>query len=70
MVWLAPVSRSSPGRSAVRSSKGTPLCDASTTAGSRFATAVPDDVINTAGALPLTQLFHPTHSPNSFLPFC
>eukprot|EP00983_Pelagomonas_calceolata_P076649 1153509-Pelagomonas_calceolata.AAC.1 len=42
MVWLAPVSRSSPGRSAVTSSRGTPDSDASTTAGSRLATAVPE----------------------------
>ena len=51
MVWLAPVSRSSPGLSADRMIMGTPLCDASTTAGSRLATAVPDDVITTAGVL-------------------
>ena len=51
MVWLAPVSRSSPGRSAVKRSSGTRDMEASTTAGSRLATAVPDEVITTAGAL-------------------
>lgn len=62
MVWLAPVARSSGGRSAVSRIKATPLCEASTTAGSRFATAVPDDVITTAGALhpppPSPSVFH------------
>lgn len=51
MVWLAPVSRSSPGRSADRMIIGTLLCDASTTAGSRLATAVPEEVITTACVL-------------------
>lgn len=51
MVWFAPVSRSSPGRSAVSSSSGTPAWLASTTAGSRLATAVPDDVTTQAGTL-------------------
>ena len=51
MVWLAAVSRSSPGRSAVTSSRGVRLWEASTTAGSRFATAVPEDVTTTAGPL-------------------
>ena len=51
MVWLAPVSRSSPGRSADSTSSGTPLWDASTTAGRRLATAVPEDVMTTAGIL-------------------
>lgn len=49
IVWLAPVSRSSAGRSPVTSSSGTPLCDASTTQGSRLATAVPLEVTTTAG---------------------
>jgi hypothetical protein len=51
MVWLAPQSCSSPGRSAVSSSSGTPAWLASTTAGSRLATAVPLLVITTAGTL-------------------
>ena len=55
MVWFAPVSRSSPGRSAVSSSMGTRDRLASTTAGSRFATAVPEDVITTAGTLQAAQ---------------
>ena len=51
MVWLALVSRSSGGLSAVSSSSGAHDSCASTAAGSRFATAVPEDVI-TAAALP------------------
>ena len=51
IVWLAPVSRSSTGLSAESMIIGTLLCDASTTAGNRFATAVPEDVITTAGDL-------------------
>ena len=42
-VWLAPVSRSSGGRSALSSSSGTWSAAASTTAGSRLATAVPEE---------------------------
>jgi hypothetical protein len=42
MVWLAPVSLSSPGLSAVTSRRGTPDREASTTDGSRLATAVPE----------------------------
>ena len=49
IVWLAPVSLSSNGRSAVSTSMGTPLRLASTTAGSRFATAVPLLVTSAAG---------------------
>jgi hypothetical protein len=49
MVWLAPVSRSSTGLSAVSSSSGTWERDASTTAGSRLATAVPELVMTAAG---------------------
>ena len=51
MVWLALVSRSSGGLSAVSSSSGAHDSCASTAAGSRFATAVPEDVI-TAAAFP------------------
>lgn len=49
MAWFAPVSLNSGGLSAVKSSIGT--CDilASTTDGSKLATAVPDDVITGAG---------------------
>src|SRR6185312_7125190 len=50
-VWLAPVPTSSDGRSAVSTSSGTPACDASSTAGSRFAAAVPD-VVATGTGLP------------------
>ena len=50
IVWLAPVSRSSGGRSAVSSSSGTPLSAASTAAGSRLAAAVPDVQITAVGA--------------------
>ena len=49
MVWLAPVSLSSAGRSADKSSMGTLDWLASTTDGSRLATAVPEVVITTAG---------------------
>src|ERR1039458_89914 len=42
MVWLAPVPRSTGGRSAESRSRGTPDIDASTTAGNQFATAVPE----------------------------
>ena len=51
MAWLAPASRSSHGRSAVSTMTGTRLWLASTTAGSRLATAVPDEVMMTAGIL-------------------
>jgi len=49
VVWLAPVPRSSCGRSAVSSSSGTPAWCASRTAGCRFATAVPDVVTTATG---------------------
>src|ERR687890_662961 len=49
MVWLAPVWRSSGGRSAVSRIMGTPSVEASTTAGKPFATAVPGVVIQAAG---------------------
>ena len=42
MVWPAPVSRSSGGRSAVHTSNGTPAWSASITAGWKFAAAVPE----------------------------
>ena len=51
MVWLEPVPLNSPGRSAVMTIKGMLAWLASTTAGSRLATAVPDDVTTTAGCL-------------------
>ena len=51
MVWFAPVSRSSGGRSAVSSNSGAHDSCASTAAGSKFATAVPELVI-TADARP------------------
>jgi hypothetical protein len=41
-VWLAPVPRSSGGRSAVSTSSGTPLWSASSTAGWKLAAAVPE----------------------------
>src|ERR671921_1270957 len=49
IVWLAPVWRSSGGRSAVSRIMGTPSVAASTTAGSPLATAVPEVVIQAAG---------------------
>ena len=48
-VWFAPTPRSSGGRSAVSASSGTPACAASSTAGCRFAAAVPDVVTTAAG---------------------
>ena len=42
MAWLAPVPRSSGGRSAVRTSSGTHDSSASITAGWKLAAAVPD----------------------------
>lgn len=51
MVWLAAVSLSSPGLSAVRRSRGTLLMEASTTAGNRLATAVPEEVMTAAERL-------------------
>ena len=42
MVWGAPRSRNSTGRSAVRTMSGTRAIEASTTAGAKFTTAVPD----------------------------
>ena len=47
-VWLAPVSRSSGGRSAVRRRRRPRSVAASTTAGSRLATAVPEVTITAA----------------------
>ena len=47
--WFAPLPRDSGARSAVRSSSGSWLWLASTAAGSRFATAVPD-VVSTAAS--------------------
>ncbi len=49
MVWFAPVPRSSGGRSAVRTSKGTRDWSASTTAGSELAAAVPEVHTSAAG---------------------
>ena len=49
MVWLAAVSLNSGGLSAVTSSKGTWDREASTAAGRRLATAVPELVMTTAG---------------------
>ena len=49
IVWAAPTSRSSGGRSAVTTSMGTSDSPASTTAGWRFAAAVPLVHSNTAG---------------------
>ena len=50
VVWLAPVPRSSCGRSAERTTSGTPVWWASSTAGCRLATAVPDVVMTGTGA--------------------
>ena len=52
VVWLAPVPRSSAGRSADSTSRGMPLWCASSTAGCRFATAVPDVVTTGTGRPP------------------
>ena len=49
MAWLAPTSRSSGGRSAVSTSSGTRASCASTTAGSRFAAALPDVHVTATG---------------------
>ncbi len=49
MAWLAPTSRSHGGRSAESTSSGTPPWCASSTAGCRLATAVPEVVTTTAG---------------------
>ncbi len=54
MAWLAPVPRSSGGRSAVSRSSGTPPVSASMTAGCRFATAEPE-VTTTAAGRPLPR---------------
>mmetsp|Transcript_7475 Transcript_7475/g.33732 ORF Transcript_7475/g.33732 Transcript_7475/m.33732 type:complete len:264 (+) Transcript_7475:3762-4553(+) len=54
IVWFAPLSRNSGGRSAVSNRSGAFDSHASTAAGSKFATAVPDDVI-TAAARPLPR---------------
>ena len=51
MVWLAPVPRSSWGRSALTTTqRHLPAWCASSTAGCRLATAVPDVVTTTTGA--------------------
>ena len=52
VVWLAPEPRRRAGRSAVTTTSGTPACAASTTAGRRLATAVPDVHDTAAGRLP------------------
>jgi len=44
VVWLAPVPRKRAGRSAVTASSGASACSASSSAGCRFAAAVPDVV--------------------------
>ena len=49
VVWFAPTPRSSFGRSAVIRISGTPLWCASRTAGSKFATAVPEVVMIATG---------------------
>ncbi len=49
VVWLAPVPRISCGRSAVNTTSGTPEWEASSTAGCRFATAVPEVVTIATG---------------------
>ncbi len=49
MVWLAPLPRSSAGRSALIARSGICATSASTIAGKRLATAVPDVVITTPG---------------------
>src|SRR5690554_4807141 len=49
MAWLAPTPLSSGGRSAETTTSDTPELSASTTAGTRFATAVPDVVTTAAG---------------------
>ncbi len=49
VVWLAPVPRSSGGRSALSTMRGTMPWWASSTAGCRLATAVPEVVTTTAG---------------------
>ena len=51
MVWLAPVPRNSGGRLAVSASTGTPECAASTIAGCRLATAVPEVTTTGTGRL-------------------
>ena len=48
-VWLAPVPRSSGGRSAVSTISGTPASSASITAAWKWAAAVPDVHTSTAG---------------------
>jgi hypothetical protein len=52
IVWFAPLPRDSDGRSAVSNNKGALDSHASTHAGSKFATAVPLDVITAHPALP------------------
>ena len=55
VAWLAPTPRSSGGRSAVITTSGTPACEASSTAGCRLATAVPDVVTIATGPLTLAS---------------
>ena len=52
IVWPAPTSRSSGGRSAVRTMSGTRASWASITAGARFATAVPEVHVTATGRPP------------------
>ena len=54
VVWLAPVPRSSSGRSAETTTSGTAAWLASITAGRRFPTAVPD-VVSTATGAPVAR---------------
>lgn len=54
VAWLAPIPRSSGGRSAVSSSSGTPEWKASIAAGRRFAAAVPE-VQSTAAGTPVSR---------------
>jgi len=49
MVWFAPRSRSSGGRSAVRTTSGTRASRASVTAGPKFTAAVPEVERRTTG---------------------
>src|SRR5690606_6381681 len=64
VVWFAPTPRSSGGRSAVRRMSGTPEWCASSAAGRRFATAVPDVQTTAAG----TRLSRPM--PSAVNPAC
>ena len=55
VVWLASVPRSRSGRSAVTATRGTPACAASSRAGWRLATAVPDVQMTAAARADLGQ---------------